>query len=96
MSIYGAIRLAEMAGRAGRSNGQQAQEPAPPPGSTPAPAPADCSAEAAALNGLTEEELQRFGQAMLEEACQFMNRFSVLPSRAAGYGLVLFAAHNWI
>ena len=33
---------------------------------------------------------------MLEEATQFINRFSVLPSRAAGYALALFAASNWI
>ena len=37
---------------------------------------------------MTEEQLQEFGQAMLEEACQFIDRFSVLPSRAARYALV--------
>ena len=88
------IRLAEMAGRAGRNNQQQPDTP--PPGSTPPPAAADCTAEAAALNGMTEEQLQEFGQAMLEEACQFIDRFSVLPSRAARNALVLFAASNWI
>ena len=33
---------------------------------------------------------------MLEEATQFINRFSVLPSRAAGWALPLFAASCWI
>ena len=89
------LRVAEMATRAGRNtNGQQPDQP--PPGSTPAPAAADCTREAAALNGLTEEELQQFGQAMLEEACQFIDRFSVLPSRAATYALATFAATTWI
>ena len=77
------LRLAEMAGRAGRNNNSQQQQDAPPPGSTPPPAAADCSREAATLDGLTEEELQQFGQAMLEEACQFIDRFSVLPSRGS-------------
>ena len=90
--VLDGIRLAEMAGRATRNNSQADEKPVGIP-ATPA---RDCSAEAAALNGLTEEELQQFGQAMLEEACQFVNRFSVLPSRAAGYALVLFGAHNWI
>lgn len=67
-----------------------------PIGCPNAPAPADCTSEAAQLDGWDEQELQEFGQAMLEEACQFINRFSVLPSRAAGYALVLFAAHCWI
>lgn len=66
------------------------------PASVPAPAAADCTAELAGLAHLTEEDLQQFGQQMLEEACGFITRFSVLPSRAAGYGLVLFAASNWI
>ena len=91
----GPLRVLEMAGRATRNNNGQQQDQ-PPPGSTPAPAAADCSREAAALTGMTEEQLQEFGQQMLEEACTFINRFSVLPSRAAGYALVLFAAHNWI
>ena len=60
------------------------------------PAPPDNGAESATLAALSEDELQRAGQAILEEACQFINRFSVLPSRAAGYALVLFAAHCWI
>ena len=77
------------------ANGHAAQHDQPN-GSTPPPAAADCSAETAALNGLTEEELQLAGQQILEEACMFVNRFSVLPSRAAGYALVLFAASNWI
>jgi hypothetical protein len=68
----------------------------PAPGSIPAPAAADCSAEAAGLAGLSEEELQMFGQQILEEACQFIDRFSVLPSRAATYALAAFAASNWI
>ena len=80
---------------AGRNNNNQQQDQ-PPPGSTPAPAAADCSKEVAALNGMTEEQLQEFGQAMLEEACQFIDRFSVLPSRAATYALATFAASNWI
>jgi hypothetical protein len=62
----------------------------------PRPQAPDNAAETAALAGLSEEELQQAGQAILEEACQFVNRFSVLPSRAAGYALVLFAAHCWI
>ncbi len=64
-------------------------------GGTREPA-ADCSTEAAELAGLTEEELQQLGQQYLEEACQFIDRFSVLPSRAATWGLALFAASNWI
>jgi Protein of unknown function (DUF3631) len=60
------------------------------------PVPADCAAEAATLAHLSEEELQQFGQQMLEEGVAFMNRFSVLPSRAAGYLLPLFAASCWI
>ena len=60
------------------------------------PGGADISAETAALSGLTEEELQQAGQQILEEAVQFINRFSVLPSHAAGYALVLFAATTWI
>lgn len=76
-----------------REQARQAEADGPPSGSTPA---ADCSTEAGALANLTEEELQLFGQQILEEACGFLNRFSVLPSRAAGYGLALFAAHNWI
>src|SRR5262245_30898722 len=66
----------------------------------PAPAPAAPEAghgdERADLAALSEEELQQAGQAILDEACAFVNRFSVLPSRAAGYALVLFAAHCWI
>ena len=62
----------------------------------PPPAAADCTAEAATLANLTEEELQQFGQQILDEAVSFLNRFSVLPSRAAGYLLPLFAASNWI
>jgi hypothetical protein len=58
--------------------------------------PADCSGEARALAGLTEEELQLAGQQYLEEACQFIGRFSVLPSRAAGHLIPLWAAHCWI
>ena len=87
------LRVAEMATRAARNNNNQAAEPTP---GKPAPAAADCSAEVRQLNGYTEEELQEFGQLMLEEACSFVNRFSVLPSRAAGYMLALWAAHNWI
>ena len=88
------LRVAEMATRAARNtNGQQPDEK---PAGIPAAPPRDCSAEAAALNGLSDEELQQVGQAMLEEACQFINRFSVLPSRAAAYALALWAAHNWI
>ena len=60
------------------------------------PGTADYAAEAATLAHLAENELQAAGQQYLEEACQFVNRFSVLPSRAAGYALVLFAAHCWI
>ena len=60
------------------------------------PAPADCSTEATELARLTEEELQQFGQQMLEEACRFTDRFSVMPSRAATWALALFAASNWI
>jgi hypothetical protein len=74
----------------GRHAATQEDEASPPP------AAADCSAEAATLANLSEEELQQFGQQILEEACQFINRFSVLPSRAAGYALPLFAASNWI
>lgn len=85
------LRVAEMVAR-NSNNGQADEKPAGIP-ATPA---RDCSAEAAALNGMTEEELQQVGQAMLEEACQFINRFSVLPSRAATYALALWAAHNWI
>jgi hypothetical protein len=62
----------------------------------PRPQAPDNSAETAALAGMSEEELQHAGQAILEEACAFLSRFSVLPSRAAGYALVLFAAHCWI
>ena len=89
--IYDGIRLAGMAAR----NGQQQQAGEPPPGKPPAP-PADCSSEVRQLSGYTEEELAEFGRMMLEEAVQFINRFSVLPSRAAGYALALWAAHNWI
>ena len=60
------------------------------------PAPADCSTETTELARLTEEELQQFGQQMLEEACRFTGRFSVMPSRAATWALALFAASNWI
>ena len=60
------------------------------------PAPPDTTAEAATLAALNEDELQRAGQAILDEATTFINRFSVLPSRAAGYALVLFAASTWI
>lgn len=89
MAVRGAIRSA--------GNGQrQNAPPEPPPGSQPAPEPQDCSREAAALAGMSEEELQQFGQAMLEEACQFIDRFSVLPSRAATYALATFAASTWI
>jgi hypothetical protein len=59
------------------------------------PAP-DETEPAEPLEGLTEEELQQIGQQILEEAVAFLNRFSVLPSRAAGYALALFAAHCWI
>lgn len=48
------------------------------------------------LAHLADEELAEMGRRYLEEACQFIARFSVLPSRAAGYALVLFAAHCWI
>jgi hypothetical protein len=74
----------------------QRQDAEPADGRTAPPAAADCSAEAAGLAHLTEEELQQAGQQYLEEAVQFMNRFSVLPSRAAGHALALFAAHTWI
>lgn len=60
------------------------------------PQPADCTAETQDLQGLTEEELRQFGQQILEEGLSFLNRFSVLPSRAAGYFLALWAAHCWI
>ncbi len=99
MGVIGALhdieRIHEAAQRA--QNGRHAA-PDEPADSTaePLPAAADCSAEADGLNGLTEEELQEFGQQILEEACRFIGRFSVLPSRAAGYLLPLFAASNWI
>ena len=90
-------RIAEATQRAAERAGNGRHEaPLEANGSVPAPAVSDCSAETAALNGLTEEELQLAGQQILEEACMFVNRFSVLPSRAAGYALVLFAASNWI
>jgi Protein of unknown function (DUF3631) len=52
--------------------------------------------EEARLNSLSEEELQIAGQAILDEACAFVERFSVLPSRAAKYFLALFATNCWI
>ena len=95
--IMDGIRVAEMASRAARNSNGRAPHQADSDGpSGSIPAPADCSAEAVALNGLSEEELRQVGQQHLEEACQFIDRFSILPSRAAGWGLVLFAAHNWI
>ena len=66
------------------------------PQPAPLPDPSGMDAAAARLNCLTEEELRLFGQQILNEACAFVNRFSVLPSRAAGYFLALFAAHCWI
>ena len=82
----------------GAQRAEQNGRPAAPEGSgsTPQPVAADCSTEAAELNGLTEEELQLAGQQILEEAVRFLDRFSVLPSRAAAYALVTFAASNWI
>jgi hypothetical protein len=91
----GVIHAARAVARAAEES-QRAGKADEPPGSVPPPAAADCSAEAAGLTGLTEEELQQFGQQILEEACRFIDRFSVLPSRAATYALSLFAAHNWI
>lgn len=57
--------------------------------------PADAP-ELAALNGLDEAQLQQAGQQILEEACQFIDRFSVLPNQAATYALALFGASTWI
>lgn len=94
MSIAGTIIRAGI--QHDRDKARQAEADAPPAGSVPAQSAADCSREAAALSRLTEEELQMAGQQYLEEACQFLDRFSVLPSRAATYALALFAASNWI
>jgi Protein of unknown function (DUF3631) len=93
MAVRGVVRGAMHAAQNGQ---QQAPQDSAPPAGKAAPVPADCSAELAAMRGLGEEDLQLIGQQILEESCQFINRFSVLPSRAAGWALGLWAGTNWI
>jgi len=94
-----AVRAAEHAHHDAAREAMARVASAPANGHDPshaAPQSADCSTALAELEGLTEEELQQAGQAILGESVQFINRFSVLPSRAASYFLALWATHNWI
>lgn len=95
MGVISAVHTAQRINRVLEASQRQAEQQAEPERHQPPP-PADCGAEQAHLTGLTEEEIAGLGRQYLDEAVQFVNRFSVLPSRAAGYALVLFAAHCWI